>query len=140
MIKLLENITSVEEYNYMFDQVGWGAHNKEVSKEALKHNLYSVSIYDDDKIIGYGRMIGDQTVYAYIHDIMVVPDYQGQGIGKMVMEKLVEKIEEYQKISPSLRIYLGASKNREEFYQKFGFITREEANLGAGMIYKKKSN
>ena len=40
------------------------------------------------------------------------------------------------KENPHVRAYLDTSFGKEEFYKKFNFITREEANLGAGMIYK----
>lgn len=38
--------------------------------------------------------------------------------------------------NPSLRVYLGASKNKEKFYERFGFVKRIDANLGYGMILK----
>lgn len=136
MIIIKENIDNVEEFNYLFDEVGWGAHDYEVSAKALKNNVYSVSVYDNDKIIGYGRIIGDSLIYLYIHDIMVHPSYQGKGIGKQIMQKLVDKINEIRKENPYLRAYLGASLSKEDFYKKCGFITREEAGLGPGMILK----
>lgn len=40
--------------------------------------------------------------------------------------------------NPSLRVYLGASKNKEKFYERFGFVKRIDANLGYGMILKDK--
>ena len=134
-MKILENIDNVEEYNYLFDIVGWGSYPKEISKKALSNNIYSVSIYDNDNIIGYGRLIGDGIIFLYIHDIMVKPEYQGKGIGKTIMQKLLSKVEELRKENPDLLLYLGASKGKEDFYRKCGFITREEAGLGAGMIY-----
>ena len=136
MIKIKENNKNVEEFNKLYDSVGWGAYNKEISNKALDNTFYSVSIYDDDKIIGYGRLIGDTICFIYIHDIMVVPEYQAKGIGTLIMNKLLEKIEEIKKENPSLRVYLGASKNKEDFYKKFGFIERTDAGLGAGMILK----
>lgn len=136
MITIKENIDNVEEFNYLFDEVEWGAHDYEVSEKALKNNVYSVSVYDNNKIIGYGRIIGDGIIYLYIHDIMVHPSYQGQGIGKQIMQKLVDRINEIKKENPYLRAYLGAAKGKEEFYKKCGFITREEADLGPGMILK----
>ena len=136
MITIKENINNVEEFNYFFDEVGWGAHDYEVSEQALNNNIYSVSVYDNDKIIGYGRIIGDGIIYLYIHDVMVHPNYQGQGIGKQIMKKLVDKINEIKKENPYLRAYLGASLGKEDFYKKYGFITREEADLGKGMILK----
>lgn len=136
MIKIKENNKNVEEFNKLYDSVGWGAYNKEISTKALNNTFYSVSVYDDDIIIGYGRLIGDTICFIYIHDIMVVPEYQAKGIGTLIMNKLLEKIEEIKKENPSLRVYLGASKNKEDFYKKFGFIERTDAGLGAGMILK----
>ena len=136
MIRIKENIKNEEEFNKLYDSVGWGAYNKEISNKALDNTFYSVSVYDDDKIIGYGRLIGDTICFIYIHDIMVVPEYQAKGIGTLIMNKLLEKIEEIKKENPSLRVYLGASKNKEDFYKKFGFIERTDAGLGAGMILK----
>lgn len=134
-MKILENIDNVEEYNYLFDAVGWGSYPVEISKKALSNNIYSVSIYDNDSIVGYGRLIGDGIIFLYIHDVMVKPEYQRKGIGTTIMKKLLTKVEEIKKENPDLLLYLGASKNKEDFYRKCGFITREEANLGAGMIY-----
>lgn len=50
------------------------------------------------------------------------------------MNKLIAKINEYKKINPYIRTYLGASKGKENFYEKFGFIARPNEELGAGMI------
>lgn len=52
------------------------------------------------------------------------------------MNKLLEKINRIKLENPYVRVYLGASKGKDDFYRKFGFITREEANLGSGMILK----
>ena len=38
------------------------------------------------------------------------------------------------KINPDIRTYLGASKGKESFYEKFGFISRPNEDLGPGMI------
>lgn len=137
MIKIKENVNNVDEFNLLYDSVGWGAYDKKISKKALNNTYYSVSIYDDNKIIGYGRLIGDCICFMYIHDVMVMPKYQNKKIGTKIMNKLVDKIEIIKKENPDLRVYLGASKGKEGFYRKFGFIERQDADLGAGMIYNK---
>lgn len=134
MITIKENVKNVEEFNYLYDAVGWGSYDNEITKQALDNTYYSVSVYDNDKIIGYGRLIGDTICFMYIHDVMVLPDYQSQKIGTMIMNKLLEEINHIKEKHPDVLVYLGASKNKEGFYEKFGFITREKANLGAGMI------
>ena len=105
-----------------------------MSEKALANTMYSVSVYDDDKIIGYGRIIGDGICFLYIHDVMVIPKYQNKKIGSQIMNKLLEKVNQKKLENPYVRVYFGASKGEEKFYERFGFITREEANLGSGMI------
>ena len=131
-----ENINSVEEFNLLYDAVGWGAYDKEISQKALLNNIYSVSIYDEEKIVGYGRIIGDGIVFLYIHDVMVLPEYQGKGIGSIIMNKLLDYIKNIKIENSYVRVYLGASKGREDFYKKFGFVTRNEYGIGEGMILK----
>lgn len=134
MIRIEENKISVIDFNYLTNKVGWGIREEKIIKEALNNTLYSVSIYDNNEIIGYGRIIGDKTIFLYIQDVMVVPDYQGKKIGTKIMNTLLDKINEYKKLNPNIRTYLGASKGKEKFYEKFGFKTRNEVNLGEGMV------
>lgn len=131
-----ENINNVEEFNLLYDAVGWGAYDDNITKQALDNTYYSVSIYDEDKIIGYGRLIGDTICFMYIHDVMVLPEYQNKKIGTLIMNKLINKVKELKKINPDMRVYLGASLGKEDFYKHFGFIDRKDADLGAGMILR----
>lgn len=137
MINIKENIKDIEEFNLLYDAVGWGAYDGKITQKALDNTFYSISVYDDNKIIGYGRLIGDTICFLYIQDIMVKPEYQGNKIGTMIMNKLLEKINEIKKENSNLRVYLGASKNRENFYEKFGFVKRIDDDLGYGMILKR---
>lgn len=137
MIRYEQKRPTVEEFNYLTQKVGWGTRKEEIVEEALRNTLFSICVYDDEKMIGYGRIIGDKTIFLYIQDIMVIPEYQSRKIGTGIMKKIISKVEEYQKINPNLRVYLGASKGKEGFYKKFNFRTRKEAGLGAGMILRK---
>ena len=134
MIKYVEKIPSAEEFNYLTDSVGWGIRKNAIIEEALKNTLYSLCVYDNDKLIGYGRIIGDKTIFLYIQDVMVIPKYKNKNIGTGIIENLLKKVNEYKKINPNIRTYLGASKGTESFYKKFGFISRPNDDLGAGMI------
>lgn len=134
MIKYIEQTPSADEFNYLTNSVGWGIREKNIIEEALKNTLYSLCVYDNDKLIGYGRIIGDKTIFLYIQDIMVIPEYQSKHIGTGIMNNLLNQINQYKKINPDIRTYLGASKGKESFYEKFGFITRPNEELGSGMI------
>lgn len=139
-INIKENNKNVQEFNLLYDAVGWGAYDESISKRALDNTFYSVSVYDEDKIIGYGRLLGDGICFMYIQDVMVIPEYQSRKIGTMIMNKLLEKIHELKRENPNLRAYLGATKNKENFYEKFGFVKRIDANLGYGMILGETNN
>ena len=134
MIRYIEHVPSAKEFNYLTDSVGWGTRKNNIIDEALRNTLYSLCVYDDDKLIGYGRIIGDKTIFLYIQDIMVIPKYQNKHIGTGIVENLLEQINAYKKINPDIRTYLGASKGKESFYEKFGFISRPNEDLGSGMI------
>ena len=134
MIKYLELTPSAEEFNYLTNSVGWGIRDNFIVEEALKNTLYSLCVYDDDKLICYGRIIGYKTIFLSIQDIMVVPEYQNKRIGTGIMENLLNQINKFKKINPNIRTYLGASKDKESFYEKFGFVSRPNEDLGSGMI------
>lgn len=132
--KYIERTPTSTEFNMLTEAVGWGTRENHIIEEALNNTLYSLCVYDGDKLIGYGRIIGDKTIFLYIHDVMVIPEYQGKQIGTGIMKELLKQIEEYKKVNPNIRTYLGASKGKESFYEKFGFVPRPNEELGAGMI------
>ena len=133
-IKYIERFPTPAEYNMLTEAVGWGTRKESIIEEALKHTLYSLCVYDGDKLIGYGRLLGDKTIFLYIHSVMVLPEYQGKNIGTGIINKLLEQINEYKKVNPDIRTYLGAAKGKEGFYEKFGFEVRPNGDVGAGMI------
>lgn len=128
---------TADEFNSLSDSVGWGCTDREIVEKALKNTVYSICAYDNDKIIGFGRLICDMAMFLYIQDVMVLPEYQRMQVGSNIMKFLVSKVDELKKDNPDIRTYLGASKGKDAFYKKFGFVTREEAGLGAGMVYCK---
>lgn len=139
-ITYIQRTPTADEFNMLTEAVGWGKRINEIVEEALSNTLCSICAYDGEKLIGYGRIIGDKTIFLYIQDVMVIPEYQGKKIGTGIMNKLLEKINEYKKENPEIRTYLGASKGRESFYEKFGFVSRPNDDLGAGMILYNNSD
>lgn len=89
---------------------------------------------DADRIIGMGRLVGDGACHCQVVDICVLPEYQGQGFGKMIMTKLNEFIEE--NIPESCYINLIADGEAYRLYEKYGF--KEVWPKSRGMGYVKK--
>jgi GNAT superfamily N-acetyltransferase len=68
-----------------------------------------------------GRLVGDGAMYWYLQDIIVQPEYQGQGIGRMIVNRLLEYIKENAMPGTKIEIGLTAVKGKEPFYEIFGF-------------------
>lgn len=130
-IRIREHTPSPEIYNSLKDSVGWGVSDLKAVKKALKNTLYCVCAFDKEKIVGMGRIIGDDSMVYYIQDLIISPEYQGKGIGSKLMEKLME----YLKKNAGQHIIVGlfSAKGKEKFYEKYGFWIRPNDKFGAGM-------
>ena len=138
MIELIEKLPTVEEYNNLTNAVYWGKRDEKIVEEALKNSIYCICAYEEKELVGFGRIIGDKTIFLYLQDIMVNPKYQGRGIGRKIIENILQKVEDFKKINPEIKVYLCATKDKEPFYEQFGFVKRPNDELGAGMILKNK--
>jgi len=111
---------------------GWGRLEEAAVKNSLEAGLVNICAYDEDGLIGFGRVIGDGAIYFYIQDLIVKEQYQGQGIGREILKQLIL---ETRKISSSGAVIgLMSARGKEAFYQKEGFILRPNNQYGAGMI------
>ena len=126
-------LPSIEEYNMLRRLAEWPVLDRQLVEVGLSNSLFSVVVRDNaDVILGMGRVIGDGAIYLHIQDVIVRPEYQRRGIGKMIMEELMTFVNgtggNYTNIG------LMCSKGREPFYKNFGFIERPSGKFGAGMI------
>jgi ribosomal protein S18 acetylase RimI-like enzyme len=127
-------IPDIKDYWDLFQTTGW---NQEYNfliqdlAEAIQNSWYSVSVYDSGKLIGYGRVISDGIHHALIADIIIHPDYQGKGLGSILLDRLVTKCKE-KKIRD---IQLFAAKDKYQFYEKAGFVKRPVNAPGMQLKY-----
>lgn len=136
-MKIKHSFPTNEEFNSLFSSVGWGIRE---DKKIDLHRLcssYCVSVYIDEKICGMARVVGDGSYYT-VYDVVVKKEYQCKGIGSLIMKDIVEWFENLN--DDDTYLYLGASLNKESFYEKFGFKSRPFGNIGAGMKYVGKDN
>lgn len=81
----------VSEFVEIRNLVGWNKINEKQIEKAIKNSMVNNSVYDNNKCIGVGRIVGDHTLKGMLTDIMVHPDYQGKGIGKIIVTMLEKK-------------------------------------------------
>lgn len=128
------NTLSAEEFNGLRGAVGWGLISERQAKTGLAHTEFLVAAKDGDRTVGCARIVGDGGYVAYICDVIVHPDYQGQGIGKGMIGRLLEFIRSNMEPGDRVMVLLMAAKGRETFYRPFGFLDRPDSTGGAGMV------
>lgn len=96
--------------------------NKRPQDRTIKaiENSYCLGVFKEDNQIGFARIISDDATFYYICDVFVLEEYRGKGIGK----KLVETIVNSDKFEGMMGL-LG-TLDAHELYQKYGFIREPE--------------
>ena len=131
--KLLYRLPTVDEYNALRRSVEWPEFGDDLVKRALDNTLFSIVAVDDDgEAIGMGRVIGDNAIYFHIQDVIVRSDYNGTGVGTLMMRELLDYVDKH--CGKNTNIGLMCSKGREPFYRNFGFAERPTEKFGSGMI------
>lgn len=88
---------------------------KEVVARSIQHSL-CFGIYRREKQIGFARVISDFATYAYVGDVFVVEDHRGQGLGKWLMQCIME----HPRLQ-SLRRWSLVTRDAHPLYRQFGF-------------------
>jgi GNAT superfamily N-acetyltransferase len=112
--------------------VGWPGRELEDARMGLEGTLFGVCAMLGDEIVGMARVVGDGRTVFYVQDVIVRPGHQGNGIGRALMEKVMEYIDA--NACRGAVVGLMAARGKEPFYVKFGFRARPNDREGAGMI------
>ena len=125
-VKIYPRLPTVEEYLRLAESVGWQKYvSRPTTTIALENSIFGVVAESNDKIIGTGRIVGDRASFYYIQDVMVEPDAQNQGVGRLILTNLMTYLYEYAPKNAFVGLF--AASGKESFYEQFGF------SLGHGM-------
>lgn len=84
--------------------------------EKSVQNSLCFGLYDDMKQIGFARAVTDFATFAYMADVFIIKEYQGQGLGKLLVDYIVNYPE-----FKNLRRFMLATRDAHSLYEKFGF-------------------
>nr|WP_026010873.1 GNAT family N-acetyltransferase [Paenibacillus sp. OSY-SE] len=130
-IRYTDEVPSPDQIYCLYDCFGWNEFLK-LSKvqlhQAMVQSWSVISAYDEDALIGTGRIISDGVMNAYLCGLVVHPDYQGQGIGSEIVRQLVEKSRQ-----KNLHVELFCTEELTNYYEKLGFDV-----FAAGMKDKRR--
>jgi GNAT superfamily N-acetyltransferase len=130
-IVLAEEYPTPEEYIELRKMVGWSIPDRPAIAPSLRNSHYCVCARAQGKIVGMARIVGDGGMVYYIQDVIVEPSRQGQGIGKRLMDRVMEYIRRHA-VAHTI-VGLMAASGKEEFYERYGFTRRPNGKFGAGM-------
>lgn len=123
------NELTAEEFIYLWNTVWNEPPSLQQTELAMKHTAFRVSVWDNDKIVAMARMIGDLGLNYYIKDVVVKPEYQHKGIGRMMINELLEFADKNGVSGTGIYIELCAMPDKMPFYQKLGFSSNEAQRL-----------
>lgn len=107
----------------------WSSANKPNELYAGLINSHSLfTAWDGDKLVGLGNAISDGYLVVYYPHLLVHPDFQGKGIGQMIVKKMQEKYGHFH------MQMLTADGKAIDFYKKVGFV--RAGNTDPMWIYK----
>jgi len=99
----------------LFDKVNWRTRLPEEIEKAFSASTWTLFVYKEEQLIAFGRTIDDGRYYAMLGDIVVDPDFQGNGLGKKIVNTLNGQLENYHFVT------LTAAPGKESFYKSLGW-------------------
>jgi ribosomal protein S18 acetylase RimI-like enzyme len=110
---------------WLYAQAPWATgRTVDDAREMLAHTDLTVSAWDGDRLVGFGRVLTDYVYRASIWDVIVDKNYQGQDIGTQIMHRILQH--------PDLKhveLFWLCTRDRQAFYEKLGFSSKEQTGM-----------
>lgn len=130
-VALVERFPGVDDYRRMRVLTGLSPKSEAASLRSLANTTHGVSLLRDGKVVGMGRIVGDDACFHFVVDIAVDPELQGRGLGKRIMDALDAWLRA--NALPTAHVSLFADGDAKHLYEKYGF--RQSAK-SVGMFYR----
>ena len=117
-------IFHLEEIINLYQSVGWTNYLERISilEEAYANSLCVIGAYDNEKLVGIIRAIGDGQTIVFVQDIIVLPEYQRKGIGTKLLKAVMDKFHDvYQ-----MELLTDNTEKTKAFYRSVGFTASDD--------------
>ena len=116
------------EYCSLRSAAGLSPMTLQAAEASLPNSLYAVTVRHEEQLVAMGRVVGDG-LHVQVVDIAVLPEFQGQGLSRVVMKRIMHFIDT--SVAPCAVVSLLADV--DWLYQKFGF---KESNKSTALVYR----
>ena len=122
-----------EEILGLYASLGWTNYTDkpEMLKNAYLNSLKIYWAYVDDKLVGIIRAVGDGFSVLFIQDLLVHPDFQRNGIGTLLLKRMLKEYENVYQI----HLITEDSEKTISFYKSLGFTDNSDINCKAFSKY-----
>jgi GNAT superfamily N-acetyltransferase len=105
-------------HRYLSERSYWAKGRTLETVQKSIENSICFGMYDrDNKLVGFGRVVTDHAVFAYILDVFILEEHRGQGLGKRLIEYIINFSE-----LRNLRRWQLATADAHDLYQRYGFM------------------
>ncbi|PDZ16560.1 MULTISPECIES: GNAT family N-acetyltransferase [Bacillus] len=114
----IEHPTNFNGLLTVYESLGWNSLQLTVNEleQMCKQSWYAMYAFDDKKLVGMGRIISDGVITGVICGVCVLPEYEYIGIGKEIVERLIQHCEQ-NKVIPQLMCV----EKLQSYYESIGF-------------------
>ena len=114
-----QEFVKLEDVLHLYQAVGWTNYTNQpqMLEQALSHSLAIYVALDGDAVVGLIRLVGDGFSSVLVQDLIVLPSYQRQGIGRSLMK---EALEDY-KDAYQVQLVTEQTEKNVGFYRSLGF-------------------
>ena len=114
-----QEIVKLEDVLHLYQAAGWTNYTNQpqMLEQALPHSLVIYLALDGDAVVGLIRLVGDGFSSVFVQDLIVLPSYQRQGIGRSLMK---EALEDY-KDAYQVQLVTEQTEKNLGFYRFMGF-------------------
>jgi len=127
-----QEIVKLEDVLHLYQAVGWTNYTNQpqMLEQALSHSLVIYLALDGEAVVGLIRLVGDGFSSVFVQDLIVLPSYQRQGIGRALMKEALEDFKE------AYQVQLATEQTEKNvgFYRSMGFETLSTYDC-TGMIW-----
>ena len=115
-LEVIDNCDEVdfEEVNHILNFYGLSDLDTPTQEKVFRNSYVTVFLRYDEKIVGVGRAISDGITHASIYNIAVRDEYRGQGIGKVIVDEILKRVE-------GCNVTLYTSPKHIGLYEHWGF-------------------
>ena len=115
----------------------WNEIPETLVENAINGSMINISVYDNAECVGVGRIVGDGALKGMLTDIMVLNEFQGKGVGKLIVTSLIKELENMVKDGCCFQLEASPTANNREFYIKCGLKYKPQNQDGVYLWIRK---